>query len=69
MVKLLSQRLPEGALQGQADVEQLISELQQKAQILGVQMQHNVEVQNSSVQCFSFVKTVCLAELVKSVNH
>lgn len=53
MVKLLSQRLPEGALQGHAEVEELITELQHKAQILGVQMQHNVEVQYSSVFFFS----------------
>ncbi|KAL1254649.1 hypothetical protein QQF64_016878, partial [Cirrhinus molitorella] len=43
MVKLLHQKLPEGALQGQAEVEQLISALQDQAQTRGVQMQHSLE--------------------------
>ncbi|KAF4099427.1 hypothetical protein G5714_019553 [Onychostoma macrolepis] len=43
MVKLLYQKLPEGALQGQAEVEQLISALQDQAQTHGVQMQHSLE--------------------------
>lgn len=45
MFKLLSQKLPEGALHGQAEVEKLISELQDKVQNHGVQMQHNLQVQ------------------------
>ncbi|XP_051500897.1 nesprin-2-like [Myxocyprinus asiaticus] len=43
MFKLLSHKLPEGALQGQAEVEQLISALQDQAQSHGVQMQHNLQ--------------------------
>ncbi len=44
MVKLLYHKLPEGALQGQAEVEQLISDLQDQAQAHGIQMQHSLEV-------------------------
>ncbi|XP_051511030.1 LOW QUALITY PROTEIN: nesprin-2-like [Myxocyprinus asiaticus] len=43
MVKLLSKKLPEGATQGLAEVEQLISALQDQAQSHGVQMQHNLQ--------------------------
>ncbi|XP_059369612.1 nesprin-2-like [Carassius carassius] len=43
MVKLLYQKLPEGALQGQAEVEQFMSDLQERAQTHGVQMQHSLE--------------------------
>lgn len=45
MVKLLYQKLPEGALQAQAEVEHLISALQEQAQAHGVRMQHSLEVQ------------------------
>lgn len=44
MGKLLYHKLPEGALQGQAEVEQLISDLQDQAKAHGVQMQHSLEV-------------------------
>ncbi|XP_016149734.1 nesprin-2-like [Sinocyclocheilus grahami] len=43
MVKLLYHKLPEGALQGHAEVEQLISDLQDQAQTHGVHMQHSLE--------------------------
>ncbi|XP_043093802.1 nesprin-2 isoform X3 [Puntigrus tetrazona] len=43
MVKLLCHKLPEGSLQGQAEVEQLISDLQDQAQAHGVQMEHSFE--------------------------
>ncbi|RXN16323.1 nesprin-2-like protein [Labeo rohita] len=43
VVKLLYQKLPEGALQGQAEVDQLISALQDQAQTHGVRMQHSLE--------------------------
>ncbi|XP_051954461.1 nesprin-2-like [Xyrauchen texanus] len=43
MVKLLSKKQPEGALQDLAEVEQLISALQDQAQNHGVQMQHNLQ--------------------------
>ncbi|XP_052390559.1 nesprin-2 isoform X4 [Carassius gibelio] len=43
MVKLLSQKLPEGALQAHAEVEHFISALQDQAQTHGVRMQHSLE--------------------------
>ncbi|XP_052441872.1 nesprin-2-like isoform X3 [Carassius gibelio] len=43
LVKLLYHKLPEGALQGQAEVEQFISDLQEQAQTHGVHMQHRLE--------------------------
>ncbi|XP_067239735.1 nesprin-2-like isoform X9 [Chanodichthys erythropterus] len=42
MVKLLYHKLPEGALPGQAEVERLISDLQDQAQSHGIQMQHSL---------------------------
>ncbi|XP_056337531.1 nesprin-2 isoform X2 [Danio aesculapii] len=43
MVKLLFHKLPEGAVQGQAEVEELISDLLHRAQRQGIQMQQNSE--------------------------
>nr|XP_021324291.1 nesprin-2-like isoform X1 [Danio rerio] len=43
MVKLLFQKLPEGAVQGQAEVEDLISDLLHRAQRQGIQMQQSSE--------------------------
>ncbi|XP_077075807.1 nesprin-2a [Siphateles boraxobius] len=43
MVKLLYHKMPEGALQGQAEVEQFISDLQDQAQSHGIQMQHSLQ--------------------------
>ncbi|TRY94947.1 hypothetical protein DNTS_013096, partial [Danionella cerebrum] len=43
MVKLLYPQLPEGAVQGQAEVEQLLSDLLQQAQRQGIHMQHSSE--------------------------
>ncbi|XDV42021.1 hypothetical protein PO909_010774 [Leuciscus waleckii] len=42
-VKLLYHKLPEGALPGQAEVEQFISDLQDQAQSHGIQMQHSLQ--------------------------
>ncbi|KAG1964264.1 nesprin-2 [Pimephales promelas] len=42
-VKLLYHKLPEGALPGQAEVEQFISDLQLQAQSHGIQMQHSLQ--------------------------
>lgn len=51
MVKLLFQKLPEGAVQGQAEVEQLISDLLHQAQSQGIQMQQSSEVQRLFNRC------------------
>lgn len=66
MVKLLYQKLPEGALKGQAEVEQLISALQDQAQAHGVQMQHSLEVQlNYLIQtCLNLV----FCNIIVSIN-
>ncbi|KAK7133211.1 hypothetical protein R3I94_015172 [Phoxinus phoxinus] len=43
MAKLLYHKMPEGALPGQAEVEQFISDLQDQAQSHGIQMQHSLQ--------------------------
>lgn len=63
MVKLLYHKLPEGALPGQAEVEQFISVLQDQAQSQGIQMQHSLQVQRNDtssdlnlINLFLFIK-------------